>query len=72
MTDERARVPELCTLDDLAKLWGVSAKRLRRFCGARHADPLPCIRLGHTIRFDLTDPSLIAWLERRVQKPSAP
>jgi hypothetical protein len=58
-------VPELISLDELAARWQISAKKLRRACGARHSDPLPCIRIGYTVRFNLNDPRLAEWLERR-------
>ena len=70
--EPRAETPmrapaELLTLEQLAGLWQISAKKLRRACGNRHSDPLPCIRLGHSIRFNLSDPRLAAWLDRRTQ-----
>ena len=62
------KVPELITLAELSTRWQISAKKLRRACGNRHSDPLPCIRIGHEIRFNMNDARLAEWLERRVQR----
>jgi hypothetical protein len=65
-----ARVPELITIEELAELWKISAKKLRRACQSARKDPLPAIRIGASIRFDRTDPRLLEWLDRRTQKGS--
>jgi|GEM_PF-3602191 len=58
-------IPQLVTLEVLAKRWNIAITWLQHYTRAGVADPLPVIRLGKYVRVDLADPALAAWLNRR-------
>lgn len=58
-------VPQLVTLEELAKRWALPITWLRESCRSRCADPLPIFRCGRYCRVDLNDPALRSWIERR-------
>jgi hypothetical protein len=60
-----ANVPQLVSLQELAKIWELPYSWLKEACRSRCADPLPTFKMGRYHRVDLADPSLAAWLARR-------
>lgn len=52
--------PQLLTLSELAMLWSVSPRTIRRWSATRS---LPCVRVGRLVRFDPGDVS--RWLSAR-------
>jgi len=60
-----APLPKLVDLRALAELWNVPVTWLQHHTRSQCADPLPCIRLGKYVRFDLASPALATWLARR-------
>jgi len=58
-------IPQLGTLQELAKRWSVPVSWLQHYTRSGVADPLPCVRLGKYVRIDMNDPVLAAWLNRR-------
>jgi hypothetical protein len=63
--EARPAVAQLVTLEDFAKRLALPRSWLRENCRSRCADPVPCIRLGRYVRFDMADPALLAWIDRR-------
>jgi hypothetical protein len=59
------RIPQLETLQFLARHWNLPLTWLQHYTRAGVADPLPIVRLGRYCRVDLNDPALLAWLNRR-------
>lgn len=60
-----AEIPQLVSLEQLAKLWNLPLTWLRENCRSRCDDPLPVYRMGRYVRADLKDPSLLNWIKRR-------
>jgi len=60
MTPEPNPPPGLLTARQLAALWHVSERTLRRWMAS---ESLPCIRVGRLVRFDPGDVS--RWLSAR-------
>jgi hypothetical protein len=65
MMKPEQRIPQLGTLQELAKLWAVPVSWLCHHTRASASDPLPIVRLGRYVRVDLNDPELLRWLNRR-------
>lgn len=62
---EQAHIPQLVTLQVLAKRWDLPISWLFHHTRAGASDPLPVVRLGKYVRVDLADPRLADWLNRR-------
>ena len=50
---------------ELAKHWSLPESWIRDQTRSRVRDPIPCMRFGRYVRFDLASPELRQWLERR-------
>jgi len=60
-----SKISELVDAKALAKLWKVPVSWVRNGTCERASDPIPCVRLGRYVRFDLRSEKLAAWLQRR-------
>lgn len=65
---ESKPLPKLVDTAVLAELWGVPKTWLQHHTRSACKDPIPHIRLGKYVRFDLTSPLLAAWLNSRRTK----
>jgi excisionase family DNA binding protein len=55
---ERARLPQLMRIDELARRLGVSVRHLRRLVQERR---IPSLKVGHFVMFD--EAEIASWLE---------
>ena len=55
---ERARLPQLMRIDELARRLGVSVRHLRRLVQERR---IPSLKVGHFVMFD--EGEISSWLE---------
>jgi hypothetical protein len=62
---QQVGIPQLFTIEDVAKRLALPVTWLREACRSRCADPIPAIRLGRYVRIDMADPALMAWINRR-------
>ena len=53
---------------ELAKRWKLPESWVRDQVRSRASDPLPHIQFGRYVRFQWAHPTLIEWLERRLNK----
>jgi hypothetical protein len=67
--DSKKRIPNLVGVEKLAERWNVKDSWIYEYLRERCSDPIPHYGLGKYAKFDLDDPELYEWLERR-RKPA--
>jgi excisionase family DNA binding protein len=60
---EQLSFPELVDIETVAKLLGVGERYVRRMVAERR---VPCVKIGHYVRFDLAD------IRKRVEEQRRP
>lgn len=56
---------EVIDAAQLAERWCVKETWIREQTRNRAADPIPCVRLGKYVRFEVGSPDLTAWWAKR-------
>lgn len=64
-------IPKFVGAEEFAALLNVPVTWIREQTRSRARDPIPHFKMGRYTRFDLSDPRLAEWLERR-RKASPP
>jgi hypothetical protein len=58
-------IPKLVNTQVLADFWDVPVSWIQHGTRSSCCDPIPHIKIGRYVRFDLSSPALAAWLVRR-------